>query len=572
MVEHISKNTVKTIVYRAQGKIESSTMTALIGVSGSGKTTLLNALVGKSEQGLRVAGEIFLNGRFASDKAWEKVIGFACKHFYAYESQTVEETLRFATKMTPCEVETEELVSREISYLAHILGLTRVMNTPISSISTGERTRLSLGVTLVRKPLILIMDEFAGELDSFNIMHVLRILKGLRDQGKGILISLQRPSQKMLSLFDRMILMCQGEIVFDGRLEECESFFRSCGYDLTGHSNPSDFFVETLSIDTTTEELERVSLERIHRLKVAWRRIQQPVTSTVVGRVQIPQTSGFTTSKFVTLFKRNISDFVRKTDFQKILWTQKLTTMTLLIVVYIRLGYSQEGIRNRFGLLSFIVIASFEKIEAISAMTFYSHKKAFKREVCSGMYGAVSSYFSSLLSSFCTTGIPNMMYTIVVYWAVGLNQSFWRFIFFVLVLILISFFAVALAIAISIHTRTLVQAQVLGTTVLVAFIIFGGNFVNPNSIPGFARWIIWISPVYYAFEAMLQNQLNDLSFTCDGNSREPCFTNGREFLDFYGLNRIGYKKSVSVLLFITLMMVVLGAISMKVKVRPGVTS
>lgn len=569
VVECQDKRCTSIVVNRVQGRIEPSTMTALVGVSGSGKTTILNAIVGRSKEGLRISGEVFLNGHLVDPDVWEDIVGFSCKHFHAYETQTVGETLRFAMEMAMYGSETGESIEKEISRLGHMLGLSRVMDTPVRSISAGERARLSLGVVLVRKPLVLIIDEFASNLDIFNIIHVLKILRILRGQGKSILVSLQRPSQKMLSFFDRMMLVCQGEIVFNGRPEHCVDFFRTLGYDPADNPDVPDFFMETLSVDTTTAELERASLERINRFKNHWRQIEPPAISAIIEKIERPVVLDFGVLKFAILLRRNLSDFVRKVEFVRILGIQKLTTLVLLILIYLRLEYSQKGIRDRFGILSFMVIYFFEKTESNAAIMFESHKKAIKREVCSGMYGAVSSYFASLLSSFCTTGAPNILYTAVVYWAVGLNPNFWRFVFFIFVLILISFLSISLAIVVSLYTKTLIQSQVLAATILTAFVIFGGNFVNPDTIPGFIRWIIWVSPVYYALEAMLQDQFRGLAFDC-GDSDEPCYPTGSAALDFYGLNRIGYRKSVTVLLLITVALVLVGAVSMRNRIKPRV--
>lgn len=569
-VEQASLPAAGPIIKRVQGKIEPSTMAALVGVSGAGKTALLNAIVGKSKEGLKVSGEVLLNGHSVDVSTWEHAVGFVGEHLHAYETQTVEETLRFSM-MASRGLRPGAAVNSEVSELLQTLGLSRIAGMPVSTTSTGERVRLSLGIVLVKRPSVLIMDEVTNELDSFNIIHMLKVLMGLKTQGKGIMVSFQRLPQEMLPFFDRVTVIFQGEVVFSGRVDECIRFLGSCGYDLAKHVSPSDFFVEALSMDVSTPEAERESLDRMEQLRRSWKEIEPPAVSSIIRRTEVPVVLDTSILDFVLVFKRNLLDFFRRAELVKVVAIQKLMTMTLLIFVYCRLDYTQMGIRDRFGIMSFITINSFEKTAAVTIIFLDSHRKALKREICAGMYGAVTAYFSSLLSSFCVSGMSNVVYTSVVYWIVGLNPSFLRFVFFAFVLTTIMLFSISFSVVLVMSTKTLIQAQVLAATAMMSFVMFGGTFVTPDTIPAFARWAIWVSPVYYAFEAIVQSQLENLSFECTG-SDETCISNGREALHAYGFRRISYGVSTGIFLLITVASVVLGAISVKRVTKPRVAA
>ncbi|CAD25588.1 ABC TRANSPORTER [Encephalitozoon cuniculi GB-M1] len=557
-VESVSEPFKGALIKRIQGKIEPSTMTALLGASGAGKTTMLNAIIGKTNERLKVSGEILLNGYPVDASVWKCAVGFVGEHLHAYETQTVEETLRFAVAISR-DTGPETVVNEEVSCLIKALGLSRIAHTQISSISTGERTRLSLGITLAKRPSILIMDEVTNELDSFNVVHILKILMALRQQGKGIMISFQRLPQEMLSFFDKIMIICQGGVVFNGCPEECVEFFRSCGHDLKKYVGSSDFFMDVLSVDTTTPESEKMSLGRIARLKMCWKRIEPLAVSSIIEKTEFPTVSRRYILSFTLIFKRNLSDFLRRHELMRILSIQKLTTLALLVLVYFRLDYTQKGIRDRFGILSFIVMGSFEKTAAAAIIFLDSYRKALKREVCAGMYGAAMSYFASLVSSFCILGTSWIAYIAAAYWIVGLNPNILRFVFFVLILVIVTVFSMSFGIVVALHTKTLVQAQVLTSVLIMSFIILGGAFVDPGTIPGFARWAIWISPVYYALEIALQSQFEGLVFECKGSER--CISNGNEALHLYGFRRVGYGVSVGMLLLITTVSIALGAIS-----------
>ncbi|AFN83302.1 ABCG transporter [Encephalitozoon romaleae SJ-2008] len=555
----------EAIVKRAQGKVKPSEMTVLVGVSGAGKTTMLNAIVGKPMDGLRVTGEILLNGHLVNTKVWERAVGFVGEHLHSYETQTVEETLRFAV-MISRGLSPGMAVGEEVSGLIRSLGLSRVAYTPISSISTGERVRLSLGITLAKRPSILIIDEVTNDLDSFNIIHILKILMDLKHRGKGIMISFQRLPQEILPFFDKVMMICQGEIVFNGSLKECMIFFEGCGYDFKKHTESADFFMEVLSMDTTTPESERASLCRIAKLKMSWKRIEPLVVSSIIKKTEFPIVIRKSIQSFFLVFERNLSDFSRSHGLMKILSIQKFTTLSFLVFVYYRLDYTQKGIQDRFGILSFIVMSSFEKAAFISIIFISSHKKALKREVCAGMYGAITSYFANMASTLCVSGVPSILYIAGVYWIVGLNPDLFRFAFFVFIFAVVVLFSTSFGIIVSLYTKTLIHAQILASTIVMTFTMLGGTFVNPGSIPGFIRWAIWISPVYYAFETVLQTQLEGLIFECKDSER--CISNGKEALNMYGFKRVRYTVSTGILLLITIIFIALGAISMNRIIKP----
>ncbi|KAM0672141.1 hypothetical protein OCOL_000795 [Ordospora colligata] len=552
------------IVNRTNGKIMPYTMVALIGPSGAGKTTMLNAITGKSREGLKVSGELLLNGNFTDPRVWEHAVGFVGEHLYEYETQTVKETLRFATMMM--RGGTCDEIDTGVCELAQTLGLIKTLNTRIGLISTGEKARLSLGIALIKKPSILIIDEIMNDLDQSTAIHILEILHGIKQQGKGIMIAFQKIPYGALDFFDSIMMICQGEIVFSGGVCECLRFFASQRYHLEESQSVSEFLTNVLTVNVSGEVSEQ---RRIDAMKRCWKQVEPPVVSSIISQIDFPVVFDRTLQKFTMIFRRNILDFFRKTEFLKIVCVQKITTLVMLVFVYFRLDYTQKGVRDRFGILSFIVINCFEKTVTVSIMVFETHRKVIKREICTGMYGTTVSYFAMLVSSFVTSGLSNLAYTIVVYWMVGLNPRFDRFVFFLVILMAALVFSISFAMLVALNTKTHVQAQILGSTIITSFVIFGGTFVNQDTIPGFIRWAIWLSPIYYAFEAMLQNQFKGMLFECDFSERD-CICDGEEALQFYGFKRIGTGLSTGIVLLSTTLCVFLGVVSMRTVIKPRI--
>lgn len=100
-----------------------------------------------------------------------------------------------------------------------------------------------------------------------------------------------------------------------------------------------------------------------------------------------------------------------------------------------------------------------------------------------------------------------------VYPCCGLNPSLKRFFTFMGLLTLESFSSSALGMTISALVPTAEAALATGPAVMVIFIVFGGVYVNQETVPPFLRFIPRISLIKQAFEGLCVNELRGMTFT-----------------------------------------------------------
>lgn len=101
----------------------------------------------------------------------------------------------------------------------HDLGLLHVADTLIGnarfkSLSGGERKRTAIGVELISDPSMVLLDEPTSGLDSFKALQIVKLLERLARSGKTIIATIHQPSSEAFSLFDRLILMADGHIMY----------------------------------------------------------------------------------------------------------------------------------------------------------------------------------------------------------------------------------------------------------------------------------------------------------------------------------------------------------------------
>jgi len=149
----------------------------LMGKTGSGKTTLLEALCGLR----RVAsGSITLMGRDVTHlKPAERGVGYVPQDRALFSTMSIREHLAFALVLRNW---SEADISRRVSELAELLGLSKLLDRKPRGLSGGEAQRVALGRALACRPGILILDEPLSALDEETRLEMYALLKTVREQ------------------------------------------------------------------------------------------------------------------------------------------------------------------------------------------------------------------------------------------------------------------------------------------------------------------------------------------------------------------------------------------------------
>jgi len=155
---------------------EQGSQWLIIGPSGSGKTTLLQLLAGLRKP---TQGALSMNGKridqYSSnelDQHRGSQIGIVFQKGHFVESLTVGDNLLLA----------QYLAGKPQDYIfcqnmLTSLGLEDKWGKKLSSLSQGERQRISLARALVKKPKVLLADEPSSALDDQNTEKVIELIK-----------------------------------------------------------------------------------------------------------------------------------------------------------------------------------------------------------------------------------------------------------------------------------------------------------------------------------------------------------------------------------------------------------
>ncbi|CAE6514971.1 unnamed protein product [Rhizoctonia solani] len=241
----------RQILSEIVGGAQPGQVLAIMGASGAGKSTLLDLLARKQKRGA-VTGQILVNGNVVSDDVFRGLVGFVDQEDTLMGTLTVYETVLYSALLRlPREMSLAAKRYRTLETI-HELGLDAIKDMRIGesgrrSISGGEKRRVSIACELVTSPSILFLDEPTSGLDAYNAFNVVESLVSLaRDYKRTVIFTIHQPRSNIVSLFDQLILLAQGRVVYSGEYAKCQPYFEQIG-----HSCPPGFNIADYLIDLT---------------------------------------------------------------------------------------------------------------------------------------------------------------------------------------------------------------------------------------------------------------------------------------------------------------------------------
>ena len=236
------KRNKKLILNSLNGDFLAGTSTAILGPSGSGKTTLMNYLTSRiRDRKMRANGRLFVNGRrFKNIKTIKHRTAYVMQEDILYEDLTVWEQLESTARLAGIE-DPESTVNQVIEWLDLVeCKHTRIGGYLVKGLSGGEKKRTSIATEMLVDPSMIFLDEPTTGLDSKNALILASIFQMFASNGRTVVSTIHQPSTELLSKFDKVICMCNGEIVFCGTPEELPIHFGSLGYPVPQNTNPGD--------------------------------------------------------------------------------------------------------------------------------------------------------------------------------------------------------------------------------------------------------------------------------------------------------------------------------------------
>ncbi|WP_030908877.1 FHA domain-containing protein [Streptomyces sp. NRRL F-5126] len=203
--------------------VPEKSLVGVIGPSGSGKSTLLKALTGyrPADQGDVLYDNRNLYKQFAELR---RRIGLVPQEDILHKELSVKRALKYAAKLRfPGDTAEAERAAR-IDEVLRELKLDIHKDKKVSSLSGGQRKRVSVALELLTKPSLIFLDEPTSGLDPGMDRDVMQLLRGLADDGRTVLVVTHSVAE--LAICDKLLVMAPGgAVAYFGPPGEALNFF-----------------------------------------------------------------------------------------------------------------------------------------------------------------------------------------------------------------------------------------------------------------------------------------------------------------------------------------------------------
>ncbi|MBN2177420.1 MAG: ABC transporter ATP-binding protein [Demequinaceae bacterium] len=189
-------------------EVPRGALVGLLGPSGSGKSTLMRSIVGSQ---IIAGGDITVLGLPGGTAPLRHRVGYVTQAPSVYMDLSARENLRyFASLVNAPKTDPQRVLDT--------VGLADCADRPVTTLSGGQLTRVSLAVALVGKPEVLILDEPTVGLDPILRRNLWAMFRRLAKEGATLMVSSHVMDEA--TRCDRLLIMRGGGILFDGTLSE----------------------------------------------------------------------------------------------------------------------------------------------------------------------------------------------------------------------------------------------------------------------------------------------------------------------------------------------------------------
>ena len=546
-----SKPPIRTIINDFTGCVRPGEMLLVLGQPGSGCSTFLKVLANQRFGFESIAGEVTYGGTDASvmAKNYRGEIVYNPEEDLHYATLSVKRTLDFALKTrTPGKESRNEGESRKsyrqeflrtvakLFWIEHTLG-TKVGNEFVRGVSGGEKKRVSIAEAMITKASTQCWDNSSRGLDASTALEYVESLRSLTNMAHiSTCVALYQAGESLYGLFDKVVLIHEGRCLYYGKAKDAAAYFEGLGFTRPDRWTTADFL--TSVTDEHEREIKPGWEDRIPRsaeqFEAAYRssEIFQHNIADIAAceqetEVQTKERAGRESKKTVkknyTLpFHKQVTACTHRQflvmfgDQQALIgkWGGILFQALIVGSLFYNLPSTSAGVFPRGGVLFFALL--FNTLLALAELTeAFSSKPILLKHKSYSFYRPSAYAIAQTVVDVPLVLIQVFIFDVVVYFMSNLARSASQFFISILILWAITMSMYSFFRALGALTGSLdIASRFTGISIQI-FIVYTGYLIPPTKMRPWFKWLIWVNPVQYGYEALMSNEFYNLDIQCE---------------------------------------------------------
>ncbi|CAG1980250.1 unnamed protein product [Fusarium graminearum] len=548
----------KPILLGLDGVVHKGELLLVLGRPGSGCSTFLKTITGQM-RGLEMdqCSSLHYSGVpheiMAKEFQGELIYNGEVDENLPY--LTVGQTLEFAAAMrTPRArlpgITRKDRVNHVVQVVLTIFGLSHTRNTIVGNdyvrgVSGGERKRVSIAETALSEAAISAWDNSTKGLDAESALQFVSRLRTLSDLTQSSnAAAIYQSSQAIFDLFDKILVLYKGRQIFFGSTSSAPAYFERMGWYRHPRQTSGDY------LTTITDPEQRVAKEgredavprTPEEFSDYW--VNSPEYAALMSEIdqcqkdfhldrdttrkqfqatrQSLKAKGMLTRATQTVSFPMQTSLCAKRATQQ-LWNDKGSTLTTLIgeiIIALVVGsifYGTPDTTDAFfayGSVLFFSVLLNVLMSVTDIHNLYRGRSVITKQVSYAFYRPSADALASVLVDIPVKFVVGVFFNVILYFLAGLALTASQFFIFFLFVFTTTLAMSVVFRTIAAATVTLPQAMALSGFLVLALVTYTG-FVLPSPYmhPWF-KWISYINPLSYAFEALLVNQAHGTNYPC----------------------------------------------------------
>lgn len=566
----------------SSGYVPNGCICAILGPSGAGKSTFLNAIGGTTPKSseLHLTGSVWYEEDSADDMGGFRLshqkgeIAMLHQHDNFFEELTPRESLNFAAylegenrrlrslesecKVTPEYKATPGTYHADTDRKLTTLGLQACADRKIGDrsklggpstslgwgirrkrrrgasrggLSGGERRRLSVAIELLSEPRVFLADEPSTGLDSAQAEKVVKLIKKLSiERGIPSICSLHQPKTAIWDTLDYFILLAPGgKMCYAGKRDAATSYFEDLGYKCPLQTNPAEYLIDLVTIDTddpTQSALDEARINSLHHSFVesisgvlgkepslAERNTEK---QSYIGPLAQVRRMKIAFNRFSALLRRSLKQNVRNTRLAVLRLGAVIIQAEMFSIIFASVkddNSRTKSIADRVALLTFGVV----NMSIMSMMKtldlFAKERSVVMREQMRRTYSPLEYVLAKVVAEIPLDSFFSLTFAAMLKYLTGLRSSL-RTLAGTFCLMTVS--SVSLGFAVGSITSSVESAMSLGVPLMVIFMIVG--VINPSGVDSSQQpnqlltLLKALSPIRWAIEALVTAEFQGMEF------------------------------------------------------------